>query len=130
MHEARVLLECHLDAGCDVDARLNGSGDTALHLAVYNENTDLIRLFLDAACDVNAMCDGNAPLHIAILKENMQRARLLVDAKEVNNDDGLTSLHLAYSKGNMQLVKLLLRASCLKDKPTKNCHDPQCQAAC
>ena len=72
-----------LDSNADVNTKVEGAirKITALHIAAYDNDTELISLLLDAKADVN-VCDANnvTPLHLVCLHENEEALQKLLQA--------------------------------------------------
>ena len=97
----------------DVNARLGGDGDTALHRAAARGQVQAVRLLLERGANVNAGDDeGTTPLILASYRGHVEVARLLlergaaVDAQEMKFR--LSSLNHAVGRSDAALVKLLL----------------------
>ena len=89
-------------------------GDTALHVAVFQKNIDIIKLLLDYGYDPNARTteNGYTPLHNAVTANNVEAARLLLKYganKSIKGFDGLTALDKAKKEDKRDLVMLLYR---------------------
>lgn len=74
-------------------------GNTALHIAVYEQDENIAKLLLNNGADT-ALKDlkGNTPLHIAAEESNARLAQLLIESEaNVNsqNTEGNTPLHVA-----------------------------------
>ncbi len=62
--KAKTVQNC-LDSGLDIEVR-NEWGNTPLHLAVANEDPELVKMLLNAGADVHARDKyGHTPLHLA-----------------------------------------------------------------
>ncbi|OXU30442.1 hypothetical protein TSAR_011978 [Trichomalopsis sarcophagae] len=108
---ARLILQY----GIDVKTTLNectDSGETALHYAIINGSTELIKLFLQYGANVNAKNrDGKSPLYFAIEFNNLSIAKVLLrNGARVNDkmNHGLTALHEAITRRAEKSVRLLL----------------------
>ena len=102
-----------LAAGVDKDAR-NGFGDTALHVAIFQENLAVLRLLLDYGFDPNAIAtrNGHTPLHNAVATDNVEAARLLLQYRanrNIRDLNRLTPLEKARREGKRDLVMILSR---------------------
>jgi hypothetical protein len=96
----------HLAAGTDVNA-LDHGGNTPLHHAVYNDQTEIIRLLIDKGAEVKGKRkaanheEGVAPLHTATWRSTIETMELLIDnGADVNmkRADGAIALHLLHSQ--------------------------------
>ena len=60
----------HLAAGADTNVRQEGMGDTPLHLAVHNNQKEIVELLITAGADVNAKRTrgGARPLDMTVGK--------------------------------------------------------------
>ncbi|XP_074233807.1 E3 ubiquitin-protein ligase MIB2 isoform X5 [Camelus bactrianus] len=85
-------------------------GRTALQVAAYLGQVELVRLLLQARAGVDLADDeGNTALHYAALgavKRILARARQLVDAQK---EDGFTALHLAALNNHWEVAQVLIR---------------------
>jgi ankyrin repeat protein/L-ascorbate metabolism protein UlaG (beta-lactamase superfamily) len=97
-------------------ALLNGrseAGRTALQLAAFSGQVEVVALLLEKGADVNMKSIKNkrSPLHFAVWKGHTKVAHLLLkggadlESKEV---DGETPLHYAAASGELSVVKLLV----------------------
>ena len=107
------LLRAILATGVDVDAR-NGFGDTALHVAMFQKNLEVVRLLLEHGYDPNAIAtrNGHTPLHNTIPTDNIEAARLLLQFgadRNIRNLEGRTPLAMARSQQRRALIFLLHR---------------------
>ena len=71
--EGRLRIVCVLEkARCDLNAvTIDSNGYTALHLAVKDENTDMVDLLLSLGVDINRPdSEGNTPLHVSCAGES------------------------------------------------------------
>ena len=93
----------HLAAGADVNA-IDHEGNTPLHHAVYNDQTEIIRLLIDKGAEVNGKRKaanhekGVAPLHTATWRSTIETIEFLIDnGADVNmkRADGAIALHYA-----------------------------------
>ena len=97
---------------------VNRQGENALHIAVKNEDVEIVRLLLDlkdtAGFFGRASTNGETALHRACSNEGNTILEALLDKKAPlipQNSYGETVLHLAVSSGNLQRVQILLRHS-------------------
>ncbi|XP_049769765.1 speckle-type POZ protein-like [Schistocerca cancellata] len=108
-----------LAAGAPVDAK-DGSGYTALHLAVTNASVDAVKCLLNAGANVNAKDSSEqTPLHAAAYRGDLKIMwALLTASAEVNVQDrwGKTPLHWAASTNYTEAVRTLLLAGAEKFK--------------
>jgi ankyrin repeat protein len=90
----------------------NNKGNTALHYAVANNNTEIVKSFLAKKADVNPPNkEGKTPLFYAVNNKNTYMVKLLLDHNahtNVPNENGNTPLICAIFKDDITLVKLLL----------------------
>lgn len=98
--------------GVSVDAK-GENGETALHCAVFNAHTAIVKCLLAAKAKVNAASiDGFTALHYAArhgyasIVELLLRYEANIDAQ---TNIGLTPMHYAVSSGCSNVVKILLR---------------------
>ncbi len=100
-------------SGADVNVQ-NKNGDTALHLATDNENTEIIKKLIEAGADVNVQNkNGDTALHLAIDNKNTEIIKKLIEAGadvNVQNKNGDTALHLATDNENTEIIKILIEA--------------------
>jgi ankyrin repeat protein len=106
----RVLFDC----GNPID-EVDRSGDTALHIAVRNGDSQVISALCDCCSDPGFLNqenrEGLTALMIAVKKKNRRVARLLLTkGANPNSTDraGATSLHHAVYMGCARIVHLLL----------------------
>ncbi|XP_061636127.1 serine/threonine-protein kinase TNNI3K isoform X3 [Phyllopteryx taeniolatus] len=93
--------------------RLTKNGFTALHLAAYKDNGELVTALLHGGSDVQQLGYGAlTALHVATLAGHMEATDILLQhGASVNVQDAVffTPLHIAAYNGNEQLSKLLLK---------------------
>lgn len=98
-------------SGVDVNQRTS-DGTTALHWAVYHNNSELMDKLIAAGADVNAKNDyGASPLSEAAVIGNTEVIRKLLKAHadvEAPNADGQTALMVIARTSNLEAAKLLL----------------------
>ncbi len=87
-------------------------GQTLLHLAAWNDSSEVIEYLLEKGCEIDGLdLNHYTPLHMAAARDSISVARLLidrgatVDAKSKSHD---TPLHCAASCGHVEMIQLLL----------------------
>uniref|UniRef100_A0A1A8AVT1 TNNI3 interacting kinase n=1 Tax=Nothobranchius furzeri TaxID=105023 RepID=A0A1A8AVT1_NOTFU len=94
-------------------SRLSRNGFTALQLAAYKDNTELLTALLHGGSDVQQVGYGAlTALHVATLAGHQEAADILLQhGASVNVQDAVffTPLHIASYYGHEQVVKLLLK---------------------
>lgn len=88
-------------------------GNTAVHLAVLNEHTELITELISKGAALNIRdYEGDTPLDIAIIRADTKLMQLLIDggASLANKRaNGEAVLHFAIKHGSIDVIKLLLQ---------------------
>uniref|UniRef100_A0A3B4AVJ7 Protein kinase domain-containing protein n=1 Tax=Periophthalmus magnuspinnatus TaxID=409849 RepID=A0A3B4AVJ7_9GOBI len=96
-------------------SRLSKNGFTALHLAAYKDNAELVTALLHGGADVQQVGYGAlTALHVATLAGHHEAADILLQhGAFVNVQDAVffTPLHIAAYNGHEQVSKLLLKFS-------------------
>ncbi len=98
----------------DAEIHTDTYGNTPLHLACYNGQSETVRVLLqNPEIDINATNDlGVTALHVAVECSNIYITELLLkagaDAQE-RDDHGDTFLHMAARQKKTQLVHVLLK---------------------
>ncbi|WP_366664245.1 ankyrin repeat domain-containing protein [Vibrio coralliilyticus] len=110
-NEARVIKL--LKANPDPDER-DSYGGTALHAAMFQGNTRIVELLIDAGFDVNAIGprNGYTPLHDAVWGNNLPALKVLVANGgdiSIKGHDGNTPLEKAVAENKSEIVDYLSR---------------------
>lgn len=104
----RRLLE---DKDVDIDCK-DRDGRTPLHYAVWDLNTVLIGILLDAGASFCADNDGYTPMHLAVHRKNHRALHTLLRSRRVDVNartrHGATALHLAVFHCSLAIVLELL----------------------
>jgi len=99
--------------GADTISQRSADGTTALHWAVYNDDSDLVARLIKAGANVNARNDyGATPLSQAAVTGNVKVIGALLKAGadvESANADGQTALMVLARTSNVEAAKLLLK---------------------
>ena len=99
-----------LDTGVDKDIR-DAIGATALHQAMMQPNTMVVKILLDYGFDPNAATkNGYTPLHFAVAANNIAAAKLLLQYgadKRIKCLEGFTPLDKARQSENGPFISLL-----------------------
>lgn len=108
-HHQLVVLLCAYGAVVDVgDAAVN----TALHLAVINNQVEVAKALVECGANMNAVgSDGRTPLHEAALDGRVDLVRLLCAAGAdvaMFDAEGMTALHLAIESDKSEVTRVLL----------------------
>jgi len=95
-----------------VTPALSATGNwTPLHVAVWNDHTDLAAQTIDAASLKIHDFQGNTPLHLAVAQGHEDWVKLLLDAGAsltAQNDLGESPLHIACRNGDVKIAEILL----------------------
>lgn len=97
-------------------------GYTKMHIAVIDNDINMINMLISKGADVNAKsydkgssnyCSkcGPTPLHIASVMNNVKAANILIQNGanvDSRDKDGMTPLHMAVAKKKIDVAKLLL----------------------
>ena len=87
-------------------------GNTYLHLAICNTNTELISTIIKKGADINAQnINGDTPLHIAYAINNQNIQAILLDNSanvQLTNNKGLTALNVNDSECNSNNCESML----------------------
>ena len=96
------------------DAVVSASGGPALHAAISEDDSEMVRILVEGGADVDARnYFGGPALHVAIDGENREMVRILVAAgADVDAKDsfGDSVLHRAILGGDSDLVRILVDA--------------------
>lgn len=88
------------------------SGMTALHIAAFQGNTELLSFLLEQGVKITNDGDNNTPLHFAASSGNLESVKLLLEKDpgqlNVQNKQQETPLHAAVSKNRAHIVRHLL----------------------
>ncbi|USD62617.1 ankyrin repeat domain-containing protein [Vibrio sp. SCSIO 43140] len=100
-----------LKANPDPDDR-DSYGGTALHAAMFQENTRIVELLIDAGFDVNAVGprNGYTPLHDAVWGNNLLALKILVENGgdiSIKGKDGNTPLEKAIAENKPEIAAYL-----------------------
>ncbi|XP_072430987.1 serine/threonine-protein kinase TNNI3K [Chiloscyllium punctatum] len=94
-------------------SRLTRNGFTALHLAAFKDNTELVTALLHGGADIQQVGYGAlTALHIATIAANNETVNILLQhGAFVNVQDAVffTPLHIATYYGHEQVTRLLLK---------------------
>jgi ankyrin repeat protein len=87
-------------------------GGTALHAAMFQDNTQIVEMLIEAGFDVNAVGprNGYTPLHDAVWADNLPALKILVrngGDTSIKGKDGNTPLEKARSEGKSDIVEYL-----------------------
>ncbi len=112
LSDQMTMVELLLNRGANVEARENGSGDTALITAIRSGYLSVVQVLLAHHADVNAKSPGDiTPLHLAAQKGYADIAGLLItNGADVNAADknGYTPLYGAATAGNTPVMEVLM----------------------
>ncbi len=109
LEEAKKLIK----AGVDVNTNMSWNGDTPLHIAVEDDNLEMVKLLLGAGARLDlANEDGLTPLHAAVSCDEIEIIETLLKAGAnvaAADDTGRTPLHVAVREFmNKKALRLLV----------------------
>ncbi|PKA62632.1 E3 ubiquitin-protein ligase KEG [Apostasia shenzhenica] len=103
--EGRELVRILLAAGADPVAQDELHGRTALHIAAMVNDSELVKIILEAGVDVNIRnVQNTTPLHVALNRGANQCVGLLLSAGadcNLQDDDGDNAFHIAADAAKM-----------------------------
>ncbi|XP_039732791.1 E3 ubiquitin-protein ligase MIB2 isoform X4 [Pteropus medius] len=103
-------------------------GRTALQVAAYLGQVELVRLLLQARADVDLPDDeANRALHYAALGNQPEAARVLLGAgcrADALNGAQSTALHVAVQRGFLEVVRVLCECGCDVNLPDAHANTP------
>lgn len=101
-----------IKSGADLTAPSNPVGETALHLATFSGNQEVIKFLIEAGSNPNQPNKfGQTPLHTACFFGLEESAQTLLDQgadPNAKNNLGEQPLHLAALQGNKKMMEALL----------------------
>jgi ankyrin repeat protein len=124
----KKLLEHMLNTGCDINAYL---GDlqkdedrlTLLHLAILNNQDDVVSLLIERGADINIPSSNSyTALHFAAQVDNVEIITLLLNKGMSVNVTGRrydTPLHSAAQCGSLRAAEVLVKGGAAIDKTDK-----------
>uniref|UniRef100_A0A8C5XL33 E3 ubiquitin-protein ligase MIB2 n=1 Tax=Microcebus murinus TaxID=30608 RepID=A0A8C5XL33_MICMU len=123
MARALDLLQRHPE---QVDTK--NQGRTALQVAAYLGQVELVRLLLQARAGVDLPDEeGNTALHYAALGNQPEAARVLLSAgcgPDALNSSRSTALHVAVQRGFLEVVRTLCERGCDVNLPDAHADTP------
>ncbi|XP_013209750.1 E3 ubiquitin-protein ligase MIB2 isoform X3 [Microtus ochrogaster] len=103
-------------------------GRTALQVAAYLGQVELVQLLLQARASVDLLDDeGNSALHYAALGNQPEATRVLLSAGcgvDARNGTRSTALHVAVQRGFLEVVKTLCERGCDVNLPDAHADTP------
>ncbi|XP_053431362.1 E3 ubiquitin-protein ligase MIB2 isoform X3 [Nycticebus coucang] len=103
-------------------------GRTALQVAAYLGQVELVRLLLQARAGVDLPDEeGNTALHYAALGNQPEAARVLLSARcgaDALNNTRSTALHVAVQRGFLEVVRILCEHGCDVNLPDAHADTP------
>lgn len=108
---------------------INASGFTALTIACYHGNEEVVAFLVNHVNNVNVTSNYGTPLMAAVVKDYLNIIKLLLSKEADTNiadQNGSTALHYATIFNQVETVKLLVNAGAkttLKDKSGQSALD-------
>ena len=102
-----------LETNPDIDIR-DSMGATALHIAIFQENLEILQLLLEYGFDINAQVPSNGytPLHYCVRMNNLNAARFLLAHnadRTIRDSDGYTPMERATKEAKRDMIILFMR---------------------
>jgi uncharacterized protein len=90
----------------------DSNGFTALHLAVFNMHTDVVKFLVEEEPSIVNVCTktGMTALHIAIFDDNVEVMNMLLKAGANALDECMTPIHLAVIADSIDAINMLIEA--------------------
>ena len=99
----------------------NNFGQTAVHISVLNDQSEILQILLDRDFATEADLRGMTPLHFAVLRDNHKIVTMLLDKERSRTDrpvnssktleivntpqeDLFTPVHYACHRGNLNIL--------------------------
>lgn len=116
-----------------VDITNNRDRVTPLQIACKNGKLDIVKVFVDASADVNAVnTDGCAALHVACEEGHMDIIEFLIEKESTNmnllNRNDETPLHIACREEYGKIVEMLFRRNDVNVNANRKGNTPLCVA--
>merc|ERR1719225_2367207 len=96
------MVKTLLQSGSDIqlDKKDNTNGRSALHVAVYDGNLEIVKVLVQKGANINAKDDdGFSPLHIAVYIENLKILKILIQSgAQLNAKDKKNKTPLDYAR--------------------------------
>jgi ankyrin repeat protein len=122
------VLKILLSRGEDIGQVEDKRRETALHVAIANENLRAAKVIIELNAPINAQNNhGNTPLHVAIYSDSVGIVRLLLSrGAEVQlcNNKGRTALHNAAKYGSLDIERALIKAGANVNALDKDLQSP------
>lgn len=120
----RSFFDYLLSLNVDLHQR-NNKGYQPIHIASFNDNSDLIRELIKKGADVNDQKNviSATPLICALRNENKKSAKLLMYYKinvQAKDTQGWTALHFASRDNDFKLAGILIKAGAFVNTQTDN----------
>ena len=106
-----AMIDVLLKYGAKPDAYKSERGGTALHMAAWRGEVEIVKKLIQASADIEATGDSWTPLMHAISADGQDAFMTLLDAGaniHFQNERGETLLHIAAMQEKLEIVRILL----------------------